>query len=374
MAKKDFYEILGVDKNASEAEIKSAYRKLAKKYHPDLNKEEGAAEKFKEISEAYEVLGNEEKRKMYDQYGSAAFEQGGPSGAQGFGGFGGFGDFGGFQSNVDLNDIFDEFLGGFGFGSSNRANRATKGSDLLVTINLSFMEACFGVSKDIDVETTEKCDSCHGEGGTGAKTCSTCNGRGRVVTQTRTILGVMQTESACPDCGGNGKTFEKICTKCKGKKNIRVNKTLSVEIPSGINNHERLRLSGKGAAGTNGGPNGDLYIEVNVKEHEIFTREGKDIYLTLPLTIVEATLGCKKEVPTIHGNVIIDITPGTQNDEKLKLRGKGIPGNSFSKGDMYIITKVEIPKKLDRKQRALFNDLADTKIEAVEYNKLKKYL
>lgn len=382
MAKKDYYETLGVDKSATAAEIKSAYRKLAKKYHPDLNKEEGAADKFKEIGEAYEVLGDEEKRKMYDQFGSAAFEQGGPGGSGGFGGFsGGFGDFGGFSSSfggadIDLGDILDDlFGGGFGRASGRGRSRAAKGQDMLTRVDISFEDAIFGVKKDIEVEVAEKCSECDGEGGHNPKTCSTCGGRGRVVRESRTILGVMQTESTCPDCEGTGKVFKETCSKCKGKKFIQKKKTLEIEIPSGINDGERLRLSGKGGAGINGGPNGDLYIEVSVDSHEIYERDGKDIYLTLPLDIVEATLGCKKEIPTPHGNVVIEISAGTQSGEKLKLKGKGVPGtNAFNKGDMYIITKVITPKKLDRKQKALFKDLAKTDIETSEYRKLEKYL
>ena len=382
MAKKDYYETLGVDKSASEAEIKSAYRKLAKKYHPDLNKEAGAAEKFKEISEAYEVLGNADKRKTYDQFGSAAFEQGGPGGPGGFGGFsGGFGDFGGFSSSfggadIDLGDILDDlFGGGFGRSSGRGKSRAAKGQDMLTRVDISFEDSIFGVKRDIDIEVSEKCPECDGEGGHKPKTCSTCDGHGRIIREQRTILGVMQTETTCPDCEGTGKTFKETCSKCKGKKTIKKRKTLEIEIPSGINDGERLRLSGKGGAGINGGPNGDLYIEVGVDSHEIYERDGKDIYLTLPLDIVEATLGCKKEIPKPHGNVVIEISAGTQSGEKLKLKGKGVPGtSSFSKGDMYIITKVITPKKLDRKQKALFKDLAKTDIETSEYRKLEKYL
>ena len=373
MAKKDYYETLGVDKNASDADIKSAYRRLAKKYHPDINKEEGAAEKFKEIGEAYSVLGDEQKRKMYDQYGSAAFEQG-ADGADA-GGFGGFSGFGGFQDvDIDLNDIFSDFLGGFGFGGG-RKNRSTKGDDILIKVPLTFEEAAFGTEKEIELNVNDVCEECHGEGGYNSKTCPTCNGKGRVVSETRTILGIMQTESACPTCNGSGKTYETVCPKCKGKKQIRKTKTLSVQIPSGIQTGERLRMSGKGGAGLNGGANGDVYLEFSVKEHALFKRDENDIYLTLPLNIVEATLGCEKEIPTIYGNVVLNISAGTQNGDKLKLKGKGIPGtNSFSKGDMYVIINVIIPEKLDRKQRELFNALKDTKLDNGEYRKIEKYL
>lgn len=372
MAKKDYYEVLGVDKNATDAEIKSAYRRLAKKYHPDVNKEEGAAEKFKEIGEAYSVLGDESKRKTYDQFGSAAFEQGG-AGAGGFGGFEGFGGFGG--ADVDLNDIFSDFLGGFGFGGSRKSNRPTKGDDMLIRIELDFMEAINGCKKDIDLSVMEECPECSGVGGHNPKTCSTCGGRGRVVTQARTILGVMETESTCPTCGGSGKTYDTVCSKCRGKKKIKVDKTLEVTIPEGVDNGNQIRISGKGGAGSNGGPNGDVYLEFKVKPHPIFERQDNDIYLTLPITITEAVLGCKKEIPTIRGNVVLDIPSGTQPGDKLKMRGKGINGNSsWTKGDMYVIIDVIIPNKIDRRQKELFKELADTKLDNGEYKKIEKYL
>lgn len=375
MAKKDYYEVLGVDKNASDAEIKSAYRKLAKKYHPDVSKEENAAEKFKEIGEAYSVLGDEQKRKTYDQFGSAAFENGG-AGAGGFDGFGG--GFGGFQgADVDLNDILSDFMGGFGFGggSSRGKNRPRKGDDLLIRVELDFMDAIQGCKQDIKLDVAEDCPECKGAGGHDAKTCPTCGGRGRVVTQSRSIFGVMQTESVCPTCEGSGKTFEKVCSKCRGRKQIKVEKTLEVTIPAGVDNGDRIRISGKGGAGLNGGPNGDVYLEFIVKAHPIFERDGNDIVLTLPLTIPEAALGCKKEIPTINGSVVLDISSGTQPGDKLKLRGKGIAGtNAFNKGDMYVIIDVVIPTKLDRKQKELLKDLADTNLSNDGYKKIEKYL
>lgn len=370
MAKKDFYEVLGVNKNASDAEIKSAYRKLAKKYHPDVNKEEGAAEKFKEIGEAYSVLGDEQKRKTYDQFGSSAFEQGGA----GAGGFGGFGGFEGFGSEVDLNDIFDDFLGGFGFRGGRNKNRATKGDDILIRVEIDFMDAINGCSKDIDLTVMEACPDCHGEGGYNPKTCDACGGRGRVRQQTRSILGIIETETTCPTCNGVGKTFESICSKCRGRKQVKVAKTLSVEIPAGINSEERIRISGKGGEGLNGGPNGDVYLEFIVAKHPIFTRDGNDIYLELPLTITEAVLGCKKDIPTIRGSVILDISAGTQPGDKLKLRGKGLSAGAFSKGDMYVIINVIIPNKLDRHQKEMFKNLAETKLDNGEYKKIQEYL
>lgn len=371
MAKKDYYEVLGVDKNASDAEIKSAYRKLAKKYHPDISKEENAAEKFKEIGEAYAVLGDEQKRKTYDQFGSAAFEQGGAGGYEGFGGFGGFQG-----ADVDLNDIFSDFLGGFGFGGGSRSRtRARKGEDMLIRIELDFMSAIEGCKKEIKLTVNEECPECHGVGGHNPKTCTACNGRGRIITEARTILGVMQTESECSTCGGTGKIFESVCDRCRGRKQVKADKTLEVSIPKGVDNKDRIRISGKGGAGINGGPNGDVYLEFIVKSHPIFEREGNDIYLTLPLTITEATLGCKKEIPTISGSVVLDISNGTQPGDKLKLRGKGIPGtNAFNKGDMYVIIDVVIPNRLDRKQKELLKDLDKTGLVAEGYKKIEKYL
>lgn len=370
MAKKDYYETLGVNKNASADEIKSAYRKMAKKYHPDLNHEEGAAEKFKEIGEAYSVLGDEKKRAMYDQYGSAAFEQGGAGSAGGFqGGFEGFG--GGFQGfDVNLDDFLDDFMSGFGMGSGrSKRKRPIKGDDILIRVNLSFMEACKGSEKDIELDVNDVCPECNGEGGHNPKTCPTCNGSGRVVSEQRSILGIIQTQTACPTCGGTGKTFETVCSKCRGKKTVRAKKTLSVKIPAGVDTGERIRISGKGGAGMNGGPNGDVYLEFRVDKHPIFTRNGKDIYLELPITITEAVLGCKKEIPTLDNNVVLDISSGTQNGEMLKLRNKGI-----DKGDMYVVIKVIVPNKLDRHQKELFRELDETKLDNGEYKKIEKYL
>lgn len=377
--KKDFYELLGVDKNASDDEIKKAYRKLAKKYHPDISKEPNAAEKFKEIGEAYEVLSDPQKRKMYDTYGSAAFEGGAGAGAGGPGGFGGF-DFGGFNfggaEDIDISDIFSDFLGGFGFSSGGGSKRgARKGEDILIKVDLNFLESAFGCDKEMDITLNDACDTCHGDGGLNPKTCSTCNGQGRVVSQTRTILGVMQSQTTCPDCGGSGKTFEKTCPECNGKRTVKKEKTISIKVPAGINSGERLRISGKGSAGIGGGPNGDIYIEFNVLPHPIYTREKNNIYLDLPLNIAEATLGCKKDIPTIYGSVVLDIPAGSQSGEKLKLKGKGIKSSgSFLKGDMFVTIKVVTPKKLDRKQKKLIKELLDSDLETPEYKKLEKYL
>ena len=375
MAKKDYYEVLGVDKNASQAEIKSAFRKMAKKYHPDVNKEEGAEAKFKEIGEAYSVLSDEQKRKQYDQFGHAAFDGTGGAGAGGFSGFQGFSGF----EDFDFGDIFDEILGQqFGFGSrrGKSANRPQKGSDTLVKINLTFEEAVFGCSKDLKLDLDDECDECKGVGGFGEKTCSTCNGRGRVVTQSQSIFGVIQQETTCPDCKGKGKIFDRVCFSCKGNGHVVKNKTISVEIPAGIDNGSELRISGKGSKGYNGGANGDIYLQFKVKEHPIFKRESDDIYLDLPITITEAVLGGKKEVPTLYGNVVIQIDASTQNGTKLRLKGKGVENpRTGRKGDMYIIINVMIPEKLDKKQKELFKDLAETNLETNnEFKEINKYL
>lgn len=367
MAKKDYYETLGVEKGASTDEIKSAYRKLAKKYHPDINKEEGAADKFKEIGEAYSILGDEQKRKMYDQYGSAAFEQGADPNGGGFSGFEGFSGFQGFDVNLD--DIIDDFMSGFGYSGRRRGNRAVKGEDILIRVDLSFMEAAKGCEKDIELDVNDACPECDGKGGHNPKTCPKCGGSGRVISETRSILGIIQSQSTCPECGGSGQVFESICGRCRGKKIVRNRRTLGVKIPEGVTNGERIRISGKGGAGMNGGSNGDVYLEFRVDKHPIFERDGLNIYLTLPITITEAVLGAKKEIPTLDGSVILDIASGTQNGDKLKLRGKGI-----AKNDMYVIISVVIPEKLDRKQRDLFKELSDTKLDNGEYKKIEKYL
>lgn len=371
MAKKDYYEILGVDKNATEAEIKSAFRKQAKKYHPDVNKEPGAQEKFKEIGEAYSVLSDVNKRKQYDQFGSAAFENGG----QGFGGFGGFnGGFGGFDfEDFDLGSIFEQFMGG---GRTRSKNTATKGDDVLVKLNLTFEEAVFGCEKTFSINIEDKCPSCNGHGGHNPITCSHCNGRGRVLTEQRTILGIMQTETTCPYCKGKGEEFESTCSSCRGKGTIKREKDIILRVPSGIETNDQMRMSGKASAGKNGGPNGDVYIEFKVKDHPLYKRDGKDVYLEVPLTITEAVLGCKKDIPTIYGNTKVTFESGTQNNEKIKLRGKGINNEKLGKvGDMYLITKIIIPTKLDRKQKSLFKDLDDTILNNEEaFKKFNKYI
>lgn len=373
MNKKDYYEVLGVEKTATDAEIKSAFRKLAKKYHPDVSKEENAAEKFKEAQEAYAVLSDPEKRKQYDQFGHAAFANGG-SGAGGFSSYGGAGfDFG------DMSDIFDDLFGGMGFSSSRRkgsANRATRGNDVLYKMTISFEEAAFGCKKDIDIDVVSTCSNCHGEGGFEKKTCSECRGSGTITKEQHTILGSFLSKTTCPYCNGTGSTFEQKCSTCRGTGKVKENKTITVTVPAGIDTENRLRLSGKGGEGSNGGPNGDLYIEFTVRDHDYYKRVDDDIYLDVPLTITEAVLGCKKEIPTLYGNVFLTIPEGIQGGEKLRLKGKGISNvNTKKKGDMYVVIKVIIPEKITKEQRKLFESLSETELDNTSFIKrFKKFI
>lgn len=356
MNKKDYYEVLGVSKTASEEEIKRAFRKLAKQYHPDVNKEEGAEEKFKEIGEAYAILSDPEKRRQYDQFGHAAFD-GGSSGFQGFS-----------ADDIDLGSIFDEFFGsnfGFNFGGGSRRRKGpSKGRDRLVRMNLTFEEAVFGCKKSINIDLNETCSKCHGAGGFHEKTCSKCNGRGTIVMEQKSMFGIFQTQTTCNECGGSGKTFEETCNLCRGTGYTKENKEILVTVPEGVDTGYQLRISGKGEAGSNGGPNGDIYIEFNVKKHDFFEREEEDIYLEVPITIAEASLGCKKEIPTLENNVVLEIKPGASTGDKLRLKGKGIKiPNSLRKGDLYVILNVVTPTKLNRKQKKLLEELAETELD-----------
>lgn len=366
MNKKDYYEVLGVDKNATDQEIKSAFRKLAKKYHPDVSKEPDAAEKFKEAQEAYAVLSDQEKRRQYDQFGHAAFEQQ-------YGSQGGF-DFSGF----DFSDIFGDLFGSsFGFGGSSRnSNRARRGEDKLVRMNLTFEEAAFGCKKTLNVNINETCDECSGKGGLGERICPTCNGTGTMTKEQSTLFGTFMTRTTCTTCKGVGKTYDKKCTHCKGTGTINENKELNVKIPAGVDTGNRLRLSGKGEAGINGGPNGDIYIEFNVKPHPLFEREEENIYLTLPITITDAVLGTKIDVPTLTGPVKLTIPAGSKTGDKHRLKGKGLDvPNSSRKGDMYVILKIEVPQKLSKEQKKLFEALKETKLDDTPSIKnIKKYL
>lgn len=369
MNKKDYYEVLGVSKSATEEEIKRAFRRLAKQYHPDVNKEAGAEEKFKEIGEAYAVLSDPEKRRQYDQFGHAAFE----GGAGGFHGFN--------AEDIDLSSIFDDLFGssfGFNFGGSSRRskNGPIKGKDRLVRMNLTFEEAVFGCKKSITLDLNETCDHCNGMGGFHEKTCSKCNGRGSIIVEQKSMFGIFQTQTTCNECNGTGHTFEEICNRCHGSGHVKTNKEIVVTVPEGVDSGYQLRISGKGEAGLNGGPNGDIYIEFDVKKHEFFERDDEDIYLEVPLTITEAALGCKKEIPTLENNVILDIKAGASSGDKLKLKGKGIKvPNSIRKGDLYVILNVYIPNKLNKKQKKLLEELAETGLdEEAVFKNFRKHL
>jgi molecular chaperone DnaJ len=370
--KRDYYEVLGVEKNATDAEIKSAFRKLAKKYHPDLNKDDpNAAEKFKEAQEAYEVLSDENKRAQYDRFGHA-----GVSGNAGPG-MGGFSSYGAGFDGVDLGDIFDSFFGGGfgGFGGSRRAtNRKTRGSDILKKVNLTFEEAVYGTEKEFNLDIIENCEECDGKGGKGEETCPTCHGSGTITSEQHTILGSFLSKTTCPDCHGEGHTYKKKCEACGGKGKVKTNKTIKVTIPAGIDNGGRRRISGKGGPGENGGPNGDLYLEFYVKEHEYYKRDGNDIYLEIPLTITEAVLGCKKVIPTLYGNVNLNIPSGINNLDKQRIKGKGIKNESTGQtGNMYLIFKVITPKKLTRDQKKLFDELSKTSFDDKEIKEFNKF-
>ena len=374
MNKRDYYEVLGVPKNATDKEIKSAFRRLAKQYHPDVNKEADAEAKFKEIQEAYAVLSDENRRKQYDQFGHAAFQNGTARGAQG--GFGGF-DF----SDFDFSDIFSDIFGsgfGFDFGGfgTSRRNRAQRGKDRVIGMKLTFEEAVFGTKKELKIDLMDTCDECHGEGGFGAKTCDECHGSGTVTKEQRTILGVYATKTTCSKCGGKGEIFETTCSKCRGRGQVKQRKTIEVKIPAGVDEGNQLRLAGKGEAGINGGHNGDIYIEFTVGNHPLYKREDDDIYLDLPITITEAILGTKKEVPTLYGNINLVIPAGSQNGDKHRLKGKGVENvSSRRKGDMYITLKIVMPEKISREQKKLLEQLAKTGLDNnYDIKKFNEYL
>lgn len=363
MAKRDYYEVLGVAKGASDQEIKKAYRQLAKKYHPDVNKEAGADAKFKEVQEAYEVLSDSSKRGQYDQFGHAAFDQNG--------GFGGGGGFDGFE------DIFSSFFGG-GFGGSSRRsnpNAPRKGQDQFMTMQIDFLEAVFGVEKTVTLNVDEECHVCHGSGAHSKEdvsTCGRCNGSGKTVTQQRTPFGVFQSESSCPDCNGTGKKITKKCAHCHGRGYERKRVNVDIKIPAGIASGQQMRVTGKGERGLNGGPNGDLFVEISVRPHKHYRREGNNIHITIPLSVVDATLGADIEVPTVHGDVVLNIPAGTQPNTKFRLREKGIKDLRTGRlGDQYVEVKIEVPTKLSRKDREVFESLREKKGDSV-FDRFKK--
>lgn len=352
--KRDYYEVLGVDKNADEATIKKAYRTLAKKYHPDMNPGDKEAEaKFKEVNEAYDVLSDPDKKAKYDQYGHAAFD---PS-AGGDAGFGGFGDFGGF----DINDIFSSFFGGAS-GGSTRRNGPVRGDDITVRLTISFEESVFGCKKEVSYNKIQKCADCSGTGaakGSSPKTCSACGGSGQVRVQQRTPFGIMQTQKTCDACHGTGKIIENKCPNCRGTGFVRVPKKLEVNIPAGIDDGQQLSLRYQGSDGMNGGNAGDLYIIISVRPHSVFERDGDDLYCEVPITYAEATLGAEIEIPTLEGSMKYTIPEGTQTGTVFTLRNKGVTRvNSKVRGNLYITVVVEVPKNLTSEQKNLLEKFA----------------
>lgn len=353
--KRDYYEVLGVAKGASDDEIKKAYRVLAKKYHPDMNPGDKEAEaKFKEANEAYAVLSDSEKRAKYDQFGHAAFDPSMGGGGSGFGGFGGM--------DFDFGDIFSSFFGGGGSSRSSR-NMPIEGDDVMARVTITFDEAVFGCKKEITFARVEACSECEGSGaekGTKPDTCQTCHGTGRVTVQQQTMLGYMQTQRACSACRGTGKIIKTPCKNCNGKGFVKVNKTLAVTIPAGIDSMQRIILRGQGSAGRNGGSAGDLIIEVRVKEHKIFTRERNNIYCEIPISFSEAALGAEIDIPVLGDKTEKYTVPeGTQTGTSFTLRGKGVPDiNSKRKGDLIVTVTVETPKNLTQEQKKLLTEFS----------------
>ena len=365
MSDRDYYEVLGVGKDASADDIKKAYRRMAMKYHPDRNPgDKVAEEKFKEIGEAYAVLSDDQKRAAYDRYGKAGVD---PSAAGGPGGFGGFGGPGGFGGG----------FGGFG-GSSRRANpnAPRKGQDIRVRITLSFDEAVHGCKKNITITRQQECTECHGSGcaaGTSPETCPDCGGRGFVIRQQRTPFGVMQTQQPCSRCGGKGKLVKNPCKVCHGSGKTATKKTLEVSIPMGIDDDQSFALRGMGDAGTNGGPSGDVIVMVTVRPSEVFQRDGYDVWVTVPITYSQAVLGDSVTVPSIDGKVEYTVPEGTQSGTTFRLRGKGIQYlNGRGRGDMYVKCEVEIPKKLNKAQRDALKKFEGT-LKEENYEKRKGF-
>lgn len=357
MAKRDYYDILGVGKSASESDIKKAYRKLAKQYHPDANPGNQEAEaKFKEATEAYEVLSDSQKRQTYDQFGHSAFDGAGAGGAGGF-------------SGMDMGDIFETFFGGSGFesffgGGGSRRRGPSRGADLQYNLTISFEEAIFGCNKEISFNADDTCEVCSGTGakpGTSTQTCRTCGGSGQERVVQRTMFGNMQTIRECRTCSGQGTTVKDPCNKCGGKGIVRKNKTITVEIPKGINQGQSVRKAGMGAPGEKGGENGDLLITINILPHPTFVRQNNDIYVEVPISIIQATLGDEIKIPTIDGDEIYSLKAGTQPETVVTLKGKGVFNvrNPKIRGNQIIKFKVQVPTKLTERQKELLKEFAD---------------
>ncbi len=363
--KRDYYEVLGVSKTASDDEIKRAYRKLAKKYHPDMNPGDAEAEaKFKEASEAYAVLSDSEKRQKYDQFGHAAFDGSG-------GGAGGF-DF----SGADFSDIFGDLFGGMfgGGGSRGPANGPMKGANVRTSVRISFLEAVFGVEKEITLNLKDPCPTCNGTGakpGTSPKMCPKCGGKGQVVFTQQSFFGMVRNVQTCPDCNGSGSIIEDKCAQCSGSGYVVNRKTIKVSIPAGIDNGQSVRIRDKGEPGVNGGPRGDLLVEVIVERHPIFARQDYNIYSDVKISYAVAALGGSVVIDTVDGKVIYDVKPGTQTDTRVRLKGKGVPTirNRNVRGDHYITLIVDVPTKLSKEAKDLlrqFDEITDDSLHAAE--------
>ena len=353
--RKDLYEALGLQKGASDEEIKKAYRKLAKKYHADLNPgDKTAEEKMKEVNAAYEILSDPEKKARYDQFGHAGVD---PSYGGGGGQYSGFEDF-------DLGSIFDSFFGGGMGGGQTRRSGPRKGESIRASVTLTFEEAAFGCQKQITVNRVETCPDCGGSGakaGTSAETCPDCHGTGQIKTTQRTILGMMSTSSPCSRCRGTGKIIKDPCPSCRGAGSLRKQRMITVQIPAGIDHGQTISVRGEGNAGQNGGPAGDIFVTVNVTPHEIFKRRGQDVMVELPVTFVQAALGAELEAPSIDGKISYNMPEGTQPDTVFRIRGKGIPNlNGRGRGDQFIKVKIEIPRNLTREQKDILRQFEET--------------
>ncbi|MBR2929989.1 MAG: molecular chaperone DnaJ [Clostridia bacterium] len=367
--KRDYYEVLGVSKDASADEIKKAYRKLAKMYHPDMHPGDAECEeKFKEANEAYEVLSDEDKRSKYDKYGHAAFDPASGGGGSGFGGFGGFG---GFEGSFDFGDIFSSIFGGGSRGSSHRANMPEDGEDLLSSVTITFEEAAEGCKKEVSYARIESCPDCSGSGaakGSKPESCPQCKGRGFTTVQQQTMFGYSQSQRPCANCRGTGKIVKNPCSNCNGKGRIKVKKKLEVNIPAGIDNGQRVILRGQGSAGRNGGDNGDLIIEVLVRPHDIFVRDGNNLYLEVSLTFAEAALGAEIDIPLLGGRTTkFSIPEGTQTGTRFTVKGEGVTDLNTvrrrSKGDLIFTVVVETPTKLNAEQKKLLEQFAESRGE-----------
>lgn len=353
--KRDYYEVLGVDRGADDATLKKAYRKLAKKYHPDMNPGDKEAEqKFKEATEAYGILSDPEKRKAYDQFGHAAFENGGGGGAGGFGGFDGFNFNGGDMGDI-FGDIFGDLFGG-GRGSRRANNGPMKGANLRAVVHITFQEAVFGCEKELELTLKDTCKTCGGNGakpGTSPETCSKCNGSGQVVYTQQSMFGMVRNVQPCPDCNGTGKIIKEKCPECRGTGFTSERKKISVSIPAGIDDGQSIRIREKGEPGINGGPRGDLLVEVQVARHPIFQRQDMNIFSTAPITYAQAALGGTIRINTVDGEVEYEVKPGTQTDTKIRLKGKGVPSlrNKNVRGDHYVTLVVQVPTKLSEEAK-----------------------